>query len=228
MTEAPGIDAIPTSRTAWVTDQIREAILSGEIPPGAQIRPRELEERYGVSATPVREAIQRLAAERLLVTTPQRGAQVAPYDPVELEHIYELRLLLEPIATSRSVARADDEWRAAVESAFQAMEAADHASPAVWFRQHNRFHRAMRSRCDSPWMLRIVDDLILHTERYRRLLRELPAPARPRAEHIELRRACLAGDGGQAAELTRQHIQGTLDVIRRRLAAGPGTEDQAG
>jgi len=74
MTATSGTDALPLSRTAWVTDQIREAILGGEIEPGTLIRHRELEARYGVSATPVREAIQRLAAERLLLATPQRGA----------------------------------------------------------------------------------------------------------------------------------------------------------
>ena len=228
MSVTPGAERVPQSRTEWIIDQLREAIMSGEIPPGAQVRPRDLEARYGVSATPVREAIQRLAAERLLITTAQRGAQVAPYDPVELEHIYELRLMLEPIATARSVAHADGEWRAEVDFTFQALENADQGSPAVWFELHNRFHRAIRARCDSLWILRIIDDLVLHTERYRRLLLELPMPNRPHSEHIALHEACLNGDGTRATELTREHIQGTFDVVRELLATVDKTHNFVG
>lgn len=217
--QVSGTHGVPQSRTEWMTDQLREAILSGDIPPGAQVRQREIEARFGVSATPVREAIQRLAAERLLVTTPQRGAQVAPYDPVELEHIYELRLMLEPIATTRSVARADDEWRSGVETAFRAMRDADATRPSDWSERHNRFHRAVRARCDSPWILRIIDDLVLHTERYRRLLRAQTELSQPHAEHADLHLACLAGDVDRATSITRVHIQSSLDVVRELLAA---------
>lgn len=228
MSTTPGVERVPQSRTEWIIDQLRDAIMSGEIPPGAQVRPRDIEARYGVSATPVREAIQRLAAERLLITTAQRGAQVAPYDPVELEHIYELRLMLEPVATARSVAHADDEWRAGVDSSFQALENADQGNPAAWFEQHNRFHRAIRARCDSPWILRIIDDLVLHTERYRRLLLELPLPDRPHSEHVALHQACLNGDEERATELTREHIQGTFDLVRTLLATSDKTEGLVG
>ena len=214
----PGMDRVPKSRTEWVTDQLREAVLNGEIPPGTQVRPRDLEERFQVSSTPVREAIQRLAAERLLITTAQRGAQVAPYDPVELEDIYRLRLMLEPIAAARSVARADDEWRAEVDHSFRAMENIDPGNPAAWTERHNLFHRAVRARCDSHWTLRIIDDLVLHTERYRRLLADLPMPSRPHSEHIALHQACLDADSTRAAELTREHIQGTFDAVCGLLA----------
>ena len=224
MTATSGTDALPLSRTAWVTDQIREAILGGEIEPGTLIRHRELEARYGVSATPVREAIQRLAAERLLLATPQRGAQVAPYDPVELGDIYQLRLLLEPMATGRSVTRADGPWQAKVQESFLAMEEAEPVGPKAWFDAHNQFHSVIRSRCDSPWTLRFIDDLVLHTERYRRLIKRQPERSRPRAEHAELVRACLAGDGEHAADVMKRHLEGTLDFIRQCLAADPADE----
>jgi GntR family transcriptional regulator, carbon starvation induced regulator len=212
----------PQSRTDWVTAQLREAILSGELPAGARLRPTELEARYRVSATPVREAIQRLAAERLLNVTPQRGATVAPLDPDEMEQIYELRLLLEPMAVQRSFDHADAAWMAEVELAYGRMLAAQAADGrmvgALSFGLHDEFHHAIRSRCGSLWLLHLVDELVLHSERYRRLRgdpEELPAI---QAEHAALHAACLGRDRERAVALTTEHIVRTLEAARRHLA----------
>jgi GntR family transcriptional regulator, carbon starvation induced regulator len=220
-------DRPPPSRSAWVTAQLREAIVAGELPPGARLRPRDLELRYGVSATPLREAIQTLAAERLLTVTPQRGAVVALLDPEELGQIYELRLLLEPTAVKRSLARADDGWAAEVDAAYRRLVAAE-AEPgrlvgAAAFELHNRFHRAIRARCDSPWLLHLIDELVLHSERYRRLRGRPDEFERIHAEHAALHRACLVRDRERVLTLSTAHLARTLQVIRTRLAprAGP-------
>jgi len=201
-----------------VTHELRDAILSGFIPPGEQLRPRDLERRYGVSATPVREAIQRLAAERLVQIAPHRHATVVALDVDELEHIYELRLLLEPIAVARSLERGDSEWLAEVEAAHAALVAYGEEYSAASLYAHIHFHDTMRSRCDSPWMLRFIDELVMHSERYRMLRMEPKRFEVASLEHAMLVEACRNDDGPRLAKLTHAHLNGTLDVVRRRLA----------
>ena len=218
--DAPRVSRPPESRAAWVTDELRDSILSGFIPPGEQLRPRDLERRYGVSATPVREAIQRLAAERLVQIAPHRHATVVALDVDELEHIYELRLLLEPIAVTRSLERSDSTWLAEVEAAHATLvDYGQEHSPASIY-AHLDFHGRIRSRCDSPWMLRFIDELVMHSERYRALRMDPNRFEAVSLEHAMLVDACLDGDGPRLAELTHAHIKGTLDTVRRRLASG--------
>jgi DNA-binding GntR family transcriptional regulator len=85
---------------------VRELILHGELPPGARLGEVELAERLGVSRTPVREALSRLAAERLVEIVPNRGARVASWTVEEMEGVFDLRAALEPRLTAFAVPRA--------------------------------------------------------------------------------------------------------------------------
>src|ERR1700759_4375229 len=90
--------ASPPTRADWVDSQLRREIISGSLPPGTRLRAEHLAETLGVSPTPLREAFQRLAGEGLVVIEPQRGARVAPIDANDALELYDLRLLLEPLA----------------------------------------------------------------------------------------------------------------------------------
>lgn len=85
---------------------VRELILHGELPPGARLGEVELAERLGVSRTPVREALSRLAAERLVEIVPNRGARVASWTVEEMEGVFDLRVALEPRLSAFAVPRA--------------------------------------------------------------------------------------------------------------------------
>jgi DNA-binding GntR family transcriptional regulator len=82
---------------------LRDAILSGEIQPGERLLQEELAERFNVSSTPIREAIQQLTAEGVLSHSPYRGVQVAEIDPHEVQEIYLIRSVLERLATRLAV-----------------------------------------------------------------------------------------------------------------------------
>jgi DNA-binding GntR family transcriptional regulator len=88
--------------------ELREVILRGELPSGARLGEVELAERLGVSRTPVREALSRLAAEGLVQIVPNRGARVATWTVEELEGVFELRALLEPELTALAVPQATE------------------------------------------------------------------------------------------------------------------------
>ena len=85
---------------------VRELILRGDFPAGARLGEVELAERLGVSRTPVREALGRLAAEGLVEIVPTRGARVTSWTVAELEGVFDLRAALEPRLTALAVPRA--------------------------------------------------------------------------------------------------------------------------
>ena len=89
--------------TDRVVETVRELILHGDLAPGARLGEVELAERLGVSRTPVREALTRLAASGLVDLTPHRGARVTTWSLAELEGVFDLRSSLEPRLTALAV-----------------------------------------------------------------------------------------------------------------------------
>jgi DNA-binding GntR family transcriptional regulator len=87
---------------------VRDLILRGDLAAGARLGEAELAERLGVSRTPVREALARLAAEGLVEIVPNRGARVTSWTVAELEGVFDLRATLEPALTARAVPRASE------------------------------------------------------------------------------------------------------------------------
>jgi GntR family carbon starvation induced transcriptional regulator len=86
------------------------------------------------------------------------------------------------------------------------------------FGLHNRFHRAVRSRCPSVWLLHLVEELVLHSERYRRLRSDPHELPQIHAEHVGLHQGCMAGDRARVVALSTAHILHTLEAARQHLA----------
>ena len=85
---------------------LRELILGGDLHPGARLGEVELADRLGVSRTPVREALSRLATEGIVEIQPNRGARVATWSVAELEGVFDLRSAIEPLLTAYAVPHA--------------------------------------------------------------------------------------------------------------------------
>ena len=98
----------PTS-SLRVSEELREAILSGEFGPGQRLRTVSLAKRFGSSRTPVREALVPLEGEGLVDIEPRRGALVRSFASTDLVDLYEIRALLEPAAAARAALRANDD-----------------------------------------------------------------------------------------------------------------------
>src|ERR671915_1528247 len=108
------IEPKPVTRATLATqleDALRVDIIEGVLTPGQRLRASDLTQRYGVSATPLREALQRLAAQNLVELGPRLGATVAPISESELRDIYFLRQMLETVALERSIAHGDEAWQ---------------------------------------------------------------------------------------------------------------------
>jgi DNA-binding GntR family transcriptional regulator len=192
------------SRTEAVLEAIKHSILSGELKPGQALVEAELAERLGVSKTPVREALKTLAGTRLVVMLPYKGATVCGIDDELARAVYDMRLLLEPVAAGRTTLAGVN-----LAAAHGALDAADAATDAAERSLANRaFHRVLYAGCGNPLLVRQLDELRDQTA----LVSSAAWAARPSSweqearEHRAILAAAEAGDAALVRALTRGHI----------------------
>jgi DNA-binding GntR family transcriptional regulator len=199
---------------------LRELILGGELTPGVRLGEVELAERLGVSRTPVREALSRLAAEGLVEIQPNRGARVATWTVAELEGVFDLRLSLEPQLTAFAVpqaAPADVE-----ELADLAHRMVEVGSPGP--RQdldalvplNRAFHDRLVALAAHPTLATALAAAI-HPPIVRRNFHAYDAESlrRSLAHHVEIVAALRAGDPGWAQAVMTAHISNARAVMVR-------------
>lgn len=158
--------------------RLRADIVAGSLEAGKPLRLEALRQRYGLSFSPLREALMRLQSERLVLSTALRGFSVAPLSRDEIKDATETRILIECEALRRSMRDGDDDWEAGIVASFHALglqverqsriqgklEAAD---VFAMEERHHHFHRALIARCGSPRLLELADRLYVETQRYR-------------------------------------------------------------
>jgi DNA-binding GntR family transcriptional regulator len=106
-----------------IHDQLLGRILRGELEPGERISPPEVAAALGVSITPVRDAVNQMAAEGLVTVTPRRGTVVSPVSIRDIEELYEIRLMIEPEAAELAASRATADEIARVQELAERLEA---------------------------------------------------------------------------------------------------------
>ncbi len=209
----------PGTRSDWVEDRLRAAILDGELEPGQRLRADHLAQRWDVSATPLREAFQRLASDGLVELPPQRGARVTQMSVQDATEIYELRLLLDPLCLRQSLEHSDADHRREVQDAFEAFRAAPDLPAAV--EAHARFHRVLQGRCPSRWLRRFVDQLADASRLYQvASAAGQPTRRHPKDEHRALCRAAVRGDIDGCVALQEAHLRRTLELIEDEATQG--------
>lgn len=196
------IGALP-SRTVVVLDAIKRAILAGELRPGQPLVETDLAERLGVSKTPVREALKTLAGAGLVTMSPYKGATVRVVGDDEARHLYDVRLLLEPVALRRSIAAGHD-WDRAERALVRA-----NTDNLVERNLANRdFHSELYAGCGNPLLASMLGDLrdqtaLVSAASWRRH----PTWECEAAEHMAILRAAQAADADLAVTLLRAHIE---------------------
>jgi GntR family carbon starvation induced transcriptional regulator len=203
---------VPSTRSEWVQDRLRDAILQGELAPGQRLAANELAQQWNVSPTPLREAFQRLASDGLVSVSPQRGARVASPSIETALEIYELRLLLEPRCLRQSLEASDDEHRGEIKAAFEVFRSATTVAAGV--EAHSRFHATLLNRCSSEWLLRFATQLSEASRLFQIASVQGGLVRRhPKAEHRALRDAAVRGDIDRCVSLQEDHLRRTLDLI---------------
>jgi DNA-binding GntR family transcriptional regulator len=197
--------------------------MSGELAPGSKLRLEALSLHYDIGMSPLREALNRLASDHLVVAEGQRGFWVASLSLSELDDITHVRGLIEVEAVQLSIQRGNTAWENELRSAFAALEDAEQkfrsgGAAELWELCNRRFHAALIASCDSPWLIRIQNSLYLQSERYRRLSLSSDAPGRNvRDEHVALYEAAIERNVLKACRMTELHLRNTAKVVRERL-----------
>lgn len=209
---------------------LRRDLIEGEIAPGQSLRLEFLKQRYGSSFSPIREALNRLQSERLVLSTTSRGFRAASFSRAQMRDAAETRILIDCEAMRRSLTNGDDAWETALVTAFHALTLAarrrqappegepDESGSELLEQRHLSFHQALISACDSPWLMELSLQMYTHTERYRRptlrLRPGLGGMERDVAkEHQALMDAALARDADRAVALLAQHYRKTVELI---------------
>lgn len=201
------------------TEQLRHEILAGSLSPGAPLHLQPIAERLGMSITPVREALRRLAAEGFVEIENSRAARVALIDLRDLEDVYSMRILIEVDATRRAVSRLDEAGFARIEAALAEYRSASEAEYVEAAREaHQAFHFAIYEASGSAWTMRCIQPLWNNSERYQRIARAFRGTPRERVqEHAAILEACRRRDADEAARLLTAHLERSVDLVRSVL-----------
>ncbi|HZR52646.1 MAG TPA: GntR family transcriptional regulator [Streptosporangiaceae bacterium] len=197
-------EAAYVSKTDLVVALIRELIITGELAAGEQLRQRDLAQRFGVSQTPVREAMRRLESEGLLLCDTHRGFTVVSPEDGPVEENFQIRAALESLGASLAAAKIDAEGIARLEELNARMRALGEDDPA--YADLNReFHFSVYEYARSPLLLSLMRLLWASLHGGPKVSRTHAESAR---QHDEILAALRAGDADAAARHTRQHIMG--------------------
>ncbi|WP_382156554.1 GntR family transcriptional regulator [Hydrogenophaga sp. ANAO-22] len=220
--EDPALDS--GSRTERAYHRLRQEILLGDLGANDRLRVAELEERFGLGLTPIREALARLASEGLVSMEARRGARVLEISLAELADLMKTRREIERLCLTESIQHGDARWEAEVVAALHVLGrtplpgSEGSTTDLEWEKQHRHFHAALVSACGSEWLLRFWNQLMDHSQRYRKARHKGPLVARDvQAEHQAILDAVLRRDAAAAVALMEQHLLATEKAARAAL-----------
>lgn len=218
----------PGDRTlsAALATQLRQAIIGGRFKPGARLRLDELRSEFGVSLSPLREALMGLGAERLVEVEAQRGFRIPRVSESGLKEITRLRIEFEGLALREAILRGDIGWESAIAGALHRLRRTGRAPSGdgleEWESAHRAFHMSLLAACEMPLLLNFCSVLHDHSDRYRRLFLQTHAGDRDvPGEHERIAELTMARKTDQACDLLRQHIGRTGENVRLALASDP-------
>jgi DNA-binding GntR family transcriptional regulator len=200
-------------------ERLREAIIMGELTPGAPLRLEDLARQLGMSISPIREAVRQLEALGLAEHVPHHGAKVMALDVEELRELFTIRLALEGMAVRRAaeLLEPEDEERARRHlTAYDEARTRGDIRAAV--RAHAAFHFALYDAARSAWLLRLIRPAWDSCERYRPVLLAKGAVQDRHEElDVELLEACAAHDPDRAVKALHDHLELAADIYAVEL-----------
>lgn len=229
------------SKTDAAYQLLRREILAARLPADTALRPTALKATYGLSWTPVREALARLEAERLVVYRRNRGFAVAPVSSEELDDLQRARQAIELPLLKEAIENGDAEWEATLVAAHHRLirctlpvDDPSDETLSQWENLHAAFHQTLLSAAVSKWLLRFQAQIHEQLQRHHRVLAILPVFRNKEANaqeafdalrnamspehHTELLQAVLDRDVDRALMLMAEHAGTTMDVFERTSA----------
>jgi DNA-binding GntR family transcriptional regulator len=216
-----------------VYQALREALVSGELPPGQRLRDQELAAQLGVSRTPVREALQRLEDEGLVETSPRALTRVSPLDARAAREAFPVVAALHALAARSGAPRLTpaelEEMRAANTAFAAAIAAADPSDPDTIARAiaaDDRFHGVLLSAADNEELMRALERLMSKVRRLEYAQFGSLAGRRSVQQHEAIIAACALGSAAEAAQLVEDNWLSLGRLIEHALTRGPSDLDQ--
>lgn len=196
------------ARALRLRDRIEDQIATGVYAPGERLEESALAHAFGVSRTPVREALQQLAAGGLIELRGRRGAIVSAPDPARLLEMFEVMAELEAMCGRLAARRAVSEDEAALKATLESCrQAAESGGSDVYYYENERFHRAVYAASGNRFLAEQASSVNKRLAPFRRL--QLRVRNRMRTsydEHAAIVEAILSGDGALAAERLHNHV----------------------
>ncbi len=202
-------------------------IITGVRSPNERLRIERLSRLYEVGPTPLREALQRLAADGLVIATGNRGFSVAPLEAAEFEDLNTARTVIEVQMLRMAIEKGDSVWESQlVGAAYRlakldvVLKTGDHDALSDWEVANSDFHLATVSACGSTWLLHVRQLLHNQCDRYRRASVDLKRGERDLAgEHRDIAEAVLDRNADRAAHLVAAHFRLTTEFLLQELSA---------
>jgi DNA-binding GntR family transcriptional regulator len=189
-----------------------------ELPPLSAIDEQALMEDLQLGRTPIREALQRLAAENLVSIVPRRGIFVADISLTDLQKVFELRMVLEAFCARLAAQRASEGQLAELEALMRELEGVPADDSRVLMSIDERFHELLYQSADNEFLADALRRLHALSFRIWHLVLERLGSVRGAMEqHIDITRALQAGDAARAEMLVRQHVAEFQQEIKRAL-----------
>ncbi|MDH3195739.1 MAG: GntR family transcriptional regulator [Hyphomicrobiales bacterium] len=203
-----------------LADRLRQMIVDGDLEPGGKVPEKALTERFGVSRTPVREALKVLAAEGYITLIPNRGSVVSELTIGDLEEAFPVIAALEGAAGELACQSASDEEITAIRKLNNAMHAAFEAGDMPrYFDLNQRIHGAILAAARNPMLLGHHRKVAQLVQRARYQANRTPHRwAEAVVEHDAIIDALEARDGERLGRLMKAHLEHKLEALRRAMA----------
>lgn len=222
-----GVESPATLATS-IYERLKADILSARLEPGRKLQLRFLMEHYDAGQTPLREALNRLTTEDLVIGKEQRGFFVKPISLEELGELTKTRCWVEGLALRESIANATPSWEEALLVAHHRLERARRSlnperfeSNPEWERLHRAFHAVLIGGCGSRSLIGFCEQLADRLHRYRALSSRKAFRVRNvTQEHAEILKSVLDRDAEDAVRLLQRHYEQTAEFIKADLERG--------
>jgi DNA-binding GntR family transcriptional regulator len=195
-----------------VAELLRQRIFKRELEPGGWIDELKIAEEYGISRTPLREALKVLAAEGLVTMKVRRGAYVTEVSEQDLRDVYHLLSLLESDAAGEVAANATEAQLKELQTLHQQLEKAAE-NTGRFFEVNERFHMRLLEIANNRWRNQMVGDLrkVMKLNRHNSLLKS-GRVAESLNEHRAIMSSLVARDGATTAQRMREHFTNGLEA----------------
>lgn len=200
-----------------VAERLRQRIFSHELQPGTWVDEQTIAEQYGISRTPLREALKVLASEGLVTLKPRRGCYVTEISERDLDEIFTVMALLEGQCARETATKATKAERDRLQRLHADLERAAQANDIDGFFEANQsFHQVVQGVADNRWLSQVIEDLrkVIKLSRHHSLFSE-GRLEQSLAEHRVILDALLAGDGDAAEAAMRGHIRSGRAALAR-------------